>query len=70
MIGGRRRRGLSNTLIIKDIQAPYENHNGTRIAFLGPVCLPARSWETERKQKLLQSGQRSYFASFNDLLRL
>lgn len=66
----RRRRGSANTLIIKDIQIRREDHNGTRIAFLRPVCLPSRSRETERKRNLVQSGQWNNFASFDDLLRL
>jgi hypothetical protein len=34
----RRRRASTNALIIKDIQIQCEDHDGTRIAFLRPVC--------------------------------
>jgi hypothetical protein len=34
----RRRRASTNALIIKDIQIRHEDYNGTRIAFLRPVC--------------------------------
>ena len=39
----RRRRGSPNTLITKDIHIHGEDHSGTRIALLRPVCLPSRS---------------------------
>jgi len=43
-----------NTLIIMDIQIYFENHYGTRIAAVRPVCLPSQARETEQMPKLVK----------------